>query len=150
VTIGTGIISTAITRGLLRRGGFNITHFNRGNSDAFAGAVMQICGEGILEGAHMQGDINLSLIRCVATYNDTWMPITFAGNSSEYIVKRMRQERPVIVLGDGNSIWVSVHRDDVVVALAGAVANPAASGRSHILSGEESLCWTEYLSIITR
>ena len=54
----------------------------------------------------------LTILRPAATYNNTSAPICFLGQGTA-LLKRIRQGMPVIVLGDGLSIWVSSHRDDV-------------------------------------
>jgi nucleoside-diphosphate-sugar epimerase len=117
---------------------------------AFDYAYKKAQCEFIFEEAHKKGDFNLTIIRCVATYNDTWLPITFGAPINGYVINRIIKGQPIIQLGDGNSIWVSTHRDDVAVAFAGAIGNPKTYGKMYVTSGDEYLCWNEYFQTIAR
>jgi NADH dehydrogenase len=52
------------------------------------------------------------------------------------IVARARRDAAIPVVGDGADRICPMHVDDAVAALAGAVAAPAASGRTYTLGGE--------------
>ena len=54
----------------------------------------------------------------------------------DQIVARARRGAPIPVVGDGADRVCPMHVDDAVAALAGAVAVPAASGRTYTLGGE--------------
>jgi nucleoside-diphosphate-sugar epimerase len=105
--------------------------------------------ERILERAHEAGEVPLTIIRPAATYNDTWSPIALIGPGPSFL-RRLRQGRPVILLGDGQSLWVSCHRDDQAVAFVGAIGNPKAVGRTYDTPGDEFMTWTEYYATAAR
>jgi 2-alkyl-3-oxoalkanoate reductase len=54
----------------------------------------------------------------------------------DQIVARARRDAAIPVVGDGADRICPMHVDDAVAALAGAVAAPAASGRTYTLGGE--------------
>jgi NADH dehydrogenase len=54
----------------------------------------------------------------------------------DQIVSRARRGAAIPVVGDGADQVCPMHVDDAVAALAGAVASPAASGRTYTLGGE--------------
>jgi len=89
---------------------------------AFEYAYHKALCEQIFERAHGQG-FPATIIRPAATYNDTWCPISLIG-SGQALLKRIRQGRPIIILGNGQSTWVSSHRDDTARAFVNAVGNP--------------------------
>ncbi|MCL6614011.1 MAG: NAD-dependent epimerase/dehydratase family protein [Firmicutes bacterium] len=104
-------------------------------SPTFAYAYKKALCEEILWEAHARGDFSLTVIRPAATYNDSSHPISLIG-PGEAFLRRVRLGQPLIVLGDGQSIWVSTHRDDVGRAIANAVGNPKAYGRAYNVMGE--------------
>jgi nucleoside-diphosphate-sugar epimerase len=115
---------------------------------AFEYAYHKVLCEQIFEGGRDQG-FPLTIIRPAATYNDTWCPIGLIGSGQTFL-KRIRQGRPVIVLGNGQSFWVSTHRDDVGRAFANAVGNPKVIGHAYHVTGEELMTWEGYYQTVVR
>jgi nucleoside-diphosphate-sugar epimerase len=67
------------------------------------------------------------------------LPEVYGGAGAEgidRIVSRARRGAAIPVVGDGADRLCPMHVDDAVAALAGAVAAPAASGRTYTLGGE--------------
>ena len=112
-------------------------------SPAFGYAYKKAICEAALWEADARGDFPLTVIRPAATYNDAWCPISLLG-PGETFLQRVRLGKPLILLGDGQSIWVSTHRDDVARAIANAVGNPKARGRAYNVMGEEFMTWEQY------
>jgi nucleoside-diphosphate-sugar epimerase len=48
------------------------------------------------------------------------------------------------VHGDGSSLWVACHVDDVARAFIGAVQNPKTFGKTYHTPGEEWMTWNQY------
>lgn len=117
--------------------------FEREPNPAFEYAYHKAILEKELEAAARQGAFALTIFRPAATYNDSGTPIALPGPGLP-LLKRMRQGKPVIVLGDGNGIWASTHRDDVAPAFVAAAGNPAAFGKAYNVCGEEWLTWKSY------
>ena len=115
---------------------------------AFEYAYHKLLCEKILENARDQG-FPVTIIRPAATYNDTWCPLSLIGSGQAFL-KRIRQGRPVIVLGNGQSIWVSSHRDDVARAFVNAVGNPKVVGQTYHVTGEEWMTWEGYYQTVVR
>jgi len=121
----------------------------RSPSPAFPYAYQKAQMERIFEQAQESGGLSLTIIRPAATYNDSWAPIPLVGKGM-LVLHRLRQGLPLIVLGDGSSLWVSCHRDDVARAFVAALDNPAAAGRAYHVAGEEWLTWEEYYRTAAR
>jgi nucleoside-diphosphate-sugar epimerase len=112
----------------------------------FAYAYKKALCERILEAAHHPVDFPLTIIRPAATYNDTWCPLSLIGPGPAFL-KRIRTGMPVIILGNGQSLWVSSHRDDTARAFAGAVGNSKTIGKAYHAAGEEWITWERYYEI---
>jgi len=61
-----------------------------------------------------------------------------------FVIDRMRKGQPIIVHGDGSSLWAACHRDDVARAFVGAAGNPTAYGKAYHVTAKEWLTWDRY------
>ncbi len=118
-----------------------------GARPGFPYAVGKMAAEQALRSAAERGAFVLTIIRPAATYLDSAVA---PFGSFRLMVERIRSGRAVILPGDGSSIWVSAHRDDVAVAFANALGNPRASNHAYHVAGEELLTWREYWRTIGR
>ena len=88
-----------------------------------------------------------TVIRPVHTYGEQGVVLHSFGGAS-YHLDRMMKGKPIIVHGDGSSLWSSVHRDDAAVAFCNAICNPVAFGKSYHLPGDECVTWNQYHEIV--
>lgn len=99
--------------------------------------------ERILEQAHERGDFLVTIIRPAHTYGEgRGLVDSFRGGT--YYLDRIRQGKPIIVHGDGNSLWASCYRDDVACAFVAAIGNEKTYGKSYHVTGEEWMTWNQY------
>ncbi len=89
------------------------------------------------------GAFPLTIIRPAYTYGEGRGPLHTFGGSTTY-VDRIRRGLPVVVHGDGSSIWVSCHASDVAGAFANALSNPPTYDRAYHTAGEEWMTWNTY------
>ena len=99
--------------------------------------------ERIFEAAHAAGDFPVTLIRPAYTYGEG-RGLLHSFRSGTYYLARLREGRPIIVHGDGTSLWASCHRDDVGRAFADAVNNPVTHGRAYHTASPEWMTWNQY------
>lgn len=111
-------------------------------SPDFPYALNKAVCENILLEAYERGDFVLTIIRPAKTYNDSQCPIALIGTGTHFL-RRVRQGKPIIILGDGTSFYVAAHRDDVGPAFVGAVGNPNAFGKAYHVTGEERITWEQ-------
>ncbi|HEX8298166.1 MAG TPA: NAD-dependent epimerase/dehydratase family protein [Rubricoccaceae bacterium] len=88
----------------------------------------------------------VTVVRPSHTYDATRLPFS-AGYT---IVDRMRRGAPVIVHGDGTSLWTLTHADDVAVGLVGLLGLPAALGEAFHITSSEWLTWTAIYETVAR
>jgi nucleoside-diphosphate-sugar epimerase len=105
--------------------------------------------EAILGAAHARGDLALTVIRPAATYAEGAGILDSLRGRPTYI-DRLRKGKPIIVHGDGQSLWCSCHADDVARAFVNAAGNPLAFGKSYHATGEEYLTWNQHHQIVAR
>ena len=84
----------------------------------------KIACEDLLVAAHRERGLPVTIIRPSHTYDERLLP-TLGGWTD---IARMREGRPVVIHGDGTSLWTITHSDDFAVAFAGLLGNPAAIG----------------------
>jgi nucleoside-diphosphate-sugar epimerase len=101
-----------------------------------------ICEQTLLQ-AHERGDFPLTIIRPAYTYGESRGVLYPVGSGGAYL-DRIRQGKPIIVHGDGSSLWVACHIDDVARAFVGAVGSSRTFGRSYHTAGEEWMTWDNY------
>jgi nucleoside-diphosphate-sugar epimerase len=99
--------------------------------------------EKTLLAAQQAGGFPLTIIRPAATYGEGRSPINPLGGPNMY-VDRIRKGKPIVVHGDGSSLWASCYRGDVARAFVGAIGNARAIGRAYHAAGEEWLTWDTY------
>jgi nucleoside-diphosphate-sugar epimerase len=116
-------------------------------SPAFPYAYKKAICESLLEEAHARGDFAVTLIRPAHTYDDSRTPLPLIG-SGPHFLKRIRQGKPIIVLGDGTSFWCSAHRDDVGATFAVAAGKQETYGKAYHVAAEETLTWEQHYETV--
>ena len=59
------------------------------------------------------------------------------------VIDRMRRGKPVIIQGDGSSLWTLTFNTDFAVGYTGLMGNPHAIGEAFQITGDETLTWTQ-------
>lgn len=65
-------------------------------------------------------------------------------------VKRMRAGKPIIVHGDGTSMWGSCHVDDVARGFIAAMGKEKCLGQAYNVAASEWLTWNDLYAILAR
>ncbi|GAA2970659.1 nucleoside-diphosphate-sugar epimerase [Microbacterium terrae] len=97
----------------------------------------KIACEDVLVAAHRERGLPVTIIRPSHTYDERMIP-TLGGWTD---IARLRAGRPVIVHGDGTSLWTITHSDDFAVAFAGLLGNPEAIGEAFTITGSHAPSW---------
>ena len=59
-------------------------------------------------------------------------------------VDRLRKKKPIIVQGDGNSLWAACHVDDVARGFIGTMGSTRCLGEAYNITGDEWFTWNTY------
>ncbi|RDI72278.1 NAD-dependent epimerase/dehydratase family protein [Halopelagius longus] len=86
---------------------------------------------------------DVTVLRPWNTYGEGGTLVHTFGTGS-YYVDRIREGAPIVVHGDGTSLWGPCHRDDVAAAFVGAVGNEDAYGEAYNVTSEETMTWNQY------
>lgn len=101
--------------------------------------------------------------RLVRAYRETQFPFTIVrpshtyatripvavGNSGSYVIpQRMLEGKPVVVHGDGTSLWTLTHADDFAKGFVGLLGHPQAIGHAFHLTSDFVLTWDQVYQCI--
>jgi len=85
-----------------------------------------------------------TIVRPSHTYDDRCLPVAIHGKHGSWqVVDRIIRGKPVLVHGDGTSLWTLTHTDDFAKAFCGLMGNAAAIGETYQLTSDESLTWNQ-------
>lgn len=91
----------------------------------------------------------ITIIRPSHTYDNRSIPLGVHGNKGSYqVIKRMLESKPVIIHGDGTSLWTMTYNDDFAKGFVGLMANPHAIGEAFQITSDETLTWNQIYECI--
>lgn len=99
----------------------------------------KIACERCLEKAHADFDFPYTIVRPSHTYDKTLLP--FHGGYT--VLSRILEEKPVILHGDGSSIWTLTHNSDFARGFVGLLGNENAVGEAFHITGNELITWQQ-------
>lgn len=106
----------------------------------------KIACEDLLIRAYREGDFPATIVRPSHTYDCRSLPV----EGGYTVIDRMRRGKPVIVHGDGTSLWVLTHHDDFAKGFNGLLGNPRAVGETFHITSDELLTWNQIHEILAR
>lgn len=111
----------------------------------------KIACERVLTSAMEHSGLPATIVRPSLTYGPSQIPVCVGSWERPWtIVARMRRGGPVIVPGDGTSLWTVTHARDLAVGLVGLLGHPAAFGQAVHITSDEVLTWNDiYREIAT-
>jgi nucleoside-diphosphate-sugar epimerase len=104
----------------------------------------KIACEDLLVRAYRESGLPATIVRPSHTYDKTLLP--FDGGWT--VVDRMRRGVPVVVPGDGTSLWTLTHHVDFAHAFVGLLGHPAAIGDSFHITSDEWLTWNQIFTAV--
>ncbi len=104
----------------------------------------KIACEELLMQAHQKQHFPVTIVRPSLTYGPS--QIALCVNSWEHpytVIDRMKRGRPVIIPGDGTSLWVLTWNADFAKGFLGLLGNPQAIGEAYHITSDEVLTWNQ-------
>ena len=102
--------------------------------------------EAILEQAGWDEGFPFTIVRPSHTYDRTLLPF----HSGYTTVARMREGKPVVVHGDGTSLWTMTHHRDFAVGFVGLLGNQNAIGQNFHITSDELLSWNQIYTTVAQ
>lgn len=91
----------------------------------------------------------VTIVRPSHTYDERSVPLGVHGDKGSWqVVKRIMEGKPVIIHGDGTSLWTITHNSDFAKAYKGLIGNIHAIGQAFHITSDESVTWNQIYSII--
>ncbi len=91
----------------------------------------------------------VTIVRPSHTYDERSIPLGVHGSKGSWqVVKRMLEGKPVIIQGDGTSLWALTHNSDFAVGYTALMGNHHAIGEAFQITGDEILTWNQIYETI--
>ena len=91
----------------------------------------------------------VTIIRPSHTYDERSIPMGVHGSKGSFqVIKRMMEGKPVIVHGDGTSLWTMTFNEDFAKGFIGLMGNPHTIGEAFQITNDESLTWNQIFKTI--
>ena len=111
----------------------------------------KIACEEVLMKAYREQQFPVTIIRPSHTYDNRSVPLGVHGDKGSFqVLKRMLEGKPVIIHGDGTSLWTMTHNTDFAKGYMGLMGNPHAIGEAFQITNDETLTWNQIYSTIAR
>jgi nucleoside-diphosphate-sugar epimerase len=104
----------------------------------------KIACEDRLTRAYREEGFPVTIVRPSHTYDQTLLPM----DGRYTVIDRMRKGLPVLVHGDGTSLWTLTHHRDFAKGFVGLMGNIHAIGESFHITSDESLTWNQIAEIM--
>ena len=109
----------------------------------------KIACEEYLMKQYRENGFPVTIVRPSHTYDERNVPLGAHGaNGSWQVLKRMLKGKPVIIHGDGTSLWTMTFNSDFAIGYTGLMGNRHAIGEAFQITGDETLTWNQIYATI--
>lgn len=108
----------------------------------------KICEEYLMDKYKNEG-FPITIVRPSHTYDERKIPVGVHGaNGSYQVIKRIKEGKPVIIQGDGSSLWHVTFNSDFAIGFIGLLGNEKTIGEAYHITGDETLTWNQIYQTI--
>jgi nucleoside-diphosphate-sugar epimerase len=109
----------------------------------------KIACEELLMREYRENGFPVTIVRPSHTYCERGVPISVHGPKGSWpVLKRMMEGKPVLVQGDGSSLWTLTWNEDFARGFIGLLGNPKAIGEAFQIMSDEQLTWNQIYACI--
>ena len=111
----------------------------------------KIACEELLMKEYRENGFPITIIRPSHTYCERAVPVSVHGlKGSWQVLKRMMEGKPVLVHGDGSSLWTLTWNEDFAQGFIGLLGNPKAIGEAFQIMSDEQLTWNQIYECVAK
>ena len=111
----------------------------------------KIACEELLMKYYREEGFPVTIVRPSHTYCEKSVPLGLHGKKGSWqVLKRMLEGKPVLIHGDGSSLWTMTFNTDFACGFIGLLGNPHAIGEAFQIMSDESLTWTQIYSVVAQ
>jgi nucleoside-diphosphate-sugar epimerase len=99
----------------------------------------KIACEDLLVAAYRDEGFPATIVRPSHTYDKTLIPL----DGGWTVISRMRQGKPVVVHGDGTSLWTLTHHADFARGFVPLLGHPRTIGEAFHITSDDVLTWNQ-------
>ena len=104
----------------------------------------KIACEEFLMKKHREEGFPVTIVRPSHTYDERSIPMAVHGKGGSWqIIRRIQEGKPVIIPGDGSSLWTLTFNADFARGFVGLMGNRHAIGEAFQITGDETLTWNQ-------
>jgi nucleoside-diphosphate-sugar epimerase len=109
----------------------------------------KIACEEFLVKAYRETGFPVTIVRPSHTYDERKIPLGVHGAQGSWqAARRIIEGKPVIIHGDGTSLWTMTHAKDFARAFTGLMGNIRARGEAVQITSDETLTWNQIYAAI--
>ncbi len=109
----------------------------------------KIACEDFLMAKYREEGFPVTIVRPSHTYDERSVPLGVHGKRGSWqVLQRMRRGKPVIIHGDGTSLWTLTFNRDFAIGYTGLMGNRRAIGEAFQITGDETLTWNQIYATI--
>ena len=104
----------------------------------------KIASEEFLMKKHREEGFPVTIVRPSHTYDERSVPMAVHGKGGSWqVIRRIMEGKPVIIPGDGSSLWTLTFNTDFARGFVGLMGNRHAIGEAFQITGDETLTWDQ-------
>ncbi len=100
--------------------------------------------EAYLMKQYRENGFPVTIVRPSHTYDERNIPVGVHGNNGSWqVIRRMMEEKTVLIPGDGSSLWTLTFNTDFAKGYIGLMGNRRAVGEAFHITSDEALTWNQ-------
>lgn len=106
----------------------------------------KIACEETLRKAYKESGFPYTIVRPSHTYDKTLIPMS----GGYTIIDRIKRGKPIVIHGDGTSIWTLTHNKDFAKGFVGLLGKEEAINQAYHITNNELLTWNRIVNLMAR